>query len=79
MQWHLRKENEVVLSYRWQFQDGRSKGMGPSWLAQSAKGRLKVVGRRQTYKRRKPRQTEASPLGSAHPHAPRVYFPLLAE
>ena len=20
MQWHLRKENEVVLSYRWQFQ-----------------------------------------------------------
>ena len=22
MQWHLRKENEVVLSYRWQFQDG---------------------------------------------------------
>ena len=24
MHWHLRKENEVVLSYRWQFQDGRS-------------------------------------------------------
>ena len=31
MQWHLRKENEVVLSYRWQFQDGRSKGMGTEW------------------------------------------------
>ena len=31
MQWHLRKENEVVLSYRWKFQDGRSKGMGTEW------------------------------------------------
>ena len=31
MQWHLRKENKVVLSYRWQFQDGRSKGMGTEW------------------------------------------------
>ena len=31
MQWHLRKENEVVLSYRLQFQDGRSKGMGTEW------------------------------------------------
>ena len=31
MQWHLRKENEVVLSYRWQFQDGKSKGMGTEW------------------------------------------------
>ena len=31
MQWHLRKENEVVLSYRWQFQDGRSTGMGTEW------------------------------------------------
>ena len=31
MQWHLRKENEVVRSYRWQFQDGRSKGMGTEW------------------------------------------------
>ena len=24
----VRKENEVVLSYRWQFQNGRSKGPG---------------------------------------------------
>ena len=31
MQWHLRKENKVVLSYRWPFQDGRSKGMGTEW------------------------------------------------
>ena len=31
MQWHLRKENEVVLSSRWQFQDGGSKGMGTEW------------------------------------------------
>ena len=27
----MRKENEVVLSYRWKFQDGRSKGMGTEW------------------------------------------------
>ena len=31
MHWHLRKENEVVLSYRWKFQDGGSKGMGTEW------------------------------------------------
>ena len=29
------------------------------------------------YKKRKPRWIEASPLGSAHPHALRVYLPLL--
>ena len=28
MKSHFMKEDEVVLSYRWQFQDGRSKGMG---------------------------------------------------
>ena len=28
MKSHLMKENEVVLTYRWQFQNGRSKGMG---------------------------------------------------
>ena len=27
----MRKENKVVLSYRWPFQDGRSKGMGTEW------------------------------------------------
>ena len=31
MQSHFKKENEVVLSYRWHFQDGRSKGMGTEW------------------------------------------------
>ena len=31
MQSHFKKENEVILSYRWQFQDGRSKGMGTEW------------------------------------------------
>ena len=31
MQSHFKKENEVVLSYRWKFQDGRSKGMGTEW------------------------------------------------
>ena len=28
MKSHFMKENEVVLTYRWQFQDERSKGMG---------------------------------------------------
>ena len=28
MKSHFLKENDVVLSSRWQFQDGRSKGMG---------------------------------------------------
>ena len=28
----MRKENKVVLSYRWPFQDGRSKGMGTEWV-----------------------------------------------
>ena len=28
MKSHFMKEDKVVLSYRWQFQDGRSKGMG---------------------------------------------------
>ena len=28
---HFKKENEVVLSQRWHFQDGRSKGMGTEW------------------------------------------------
>ena len=28
MKSHFMKEKEVVLTYRWQFQDGRSKGMG---------------------------------------------------
>ena len=32
-----------------------------------------------TYKKRKPRHIEAFPLGSARPHASRVYFPLLTE
>ena len=31
MKSHFMKETEVVLSYRWQFQDGRSKGMGTEW------------------------------------------------
>ena len=31
MKSHLMKEKEVVLTYRWQFQDGRSKGMGMEW------------------------------------------------
>ena len=35
------------------------------------------AGRKQMYKRRKPRWIEASPLGLAHPHALRVYLPLL--
>ena len=28
MKSHFMKEKEVVLTYRWQFQDERSKGMG---------------------------------------------------
>ena len=28
MKSHLMKENEVVLTYKWQFQYGRNKGMG---------------------------------------------------
>ena len=28
MKSHFMKENKVVLTYRWQFQDERSKGMG---------------------------------------------------
>ena len=31
MKSHFMKETEVVLSYRRQFQDGRSKGMGTEW------------------------------------------------
>ena len=31
MKSHFMKEDKVVLSYRWQFQDGRSKGMGTVW------------------------------------------------
>ena len=37
------------------------------------------AGRRQMNERRKPRQTEASPLGSACPHTSRMYYPLLAK
>ena len=50
----------------------------PSWLAQFTLGRLKE-GRRQTYEKRKPRWIEASPLGLAHLHTSRLYFPLLAQ
>ena len=32
-----------------------------------------------TYKKRKPRQIEVSPFGSAHPHPARMYYPLLAK
>ena len=52
--------------------------MAPSWLARFASGRLKV-GRRQTCKRRKLRWIEASPLGSACPHALRMYYPLFVK
>ena len=31
MKSHFLKENDVVLYSRWQFQDGRSKGMGTEW------------------------------------------------
>ena len=31
MKSHFLKEHDVVLSSRWQFQDGRSKGMGTEW------------------------------------------------
>ena len=31
MKSHFLKENDVVLSSRWQFQDGRSQGMGTEW------------------------------------------------
>ena len=31
MKLHFMKENEALLSYRWQFQDGRSKGMDTEW------------------------------------------------
>ena len=31
MKSHFLKENDVVLSSRWQFQDGRSKRMGTEW------------------------------------------------
>ena len=31
MKSHFLKENDDVLSSRWQFQDGRSKGMGTEW------------------------------------------------
>ena len=31
MKSHFLKENDVVLSSRWQFEDGRSKGMGTEW------------------------------------------------
>ena len=48
------------------------------WLAKFAWGRL-MGWRIQTCTRRKLRQIEASPLGSAHPHTSRVYYPLLAE
>ena len=48
----------------------------PSWLAQLH--RAGSAGRKQMNKWRKPR-IEASPLGSAHPHALKMYYPLLAE
>ena len=50
----------------------------PSWLVRFAWDRLRGW-RRQTYKKRKPRCMEVSPLGSAHPLSLRVYYPLLAE
>ena len=31
MKSHFLKENDVVLSSRWPFEDGRSKGMGTEW------------------------------------------------
>ena len=49
----------------------------PPWPAQFPQGRLR--GKRQMYKKRKPRWVEASPLGLACSHTSRVYFPLLAE
>ena len=45
----------------------------PIYIGQAQQGGDK------TYKRRKPRQIEASPLGLAHPHASRVYYSLLAK
>ena len=49
----------------------------PSWLPLFTYSRLRVGGRRQVYKNRKPRQIEASPLGSVHPHASKVCFPFV--
>ena len=49
--------------------------MPPSWLAQFMQGRLN--GEDKLYKRKKPIRIEASPLGLAHPHTSRVYYPLL--
>src|SRR5574337_777455 len=42
MKSHFLKENDVVLSSRWQFQDGRSKGMGTEWDKEVG-GRSRVV------------------------------------
>ena len=51
----------------------------PICMGQDQGGRgVVVVVRRQTYKRRKPRRIEGSPLGPAYPQDLRVYFPLLA-
>ena len=47
MQWHLRKENEVVLSSRWQFQDGGSKGMGGATQGATQRKALKFQGSRE--------------------------------
>ena len=50
----------------------RSSGLGQFAKARSAR-------RRQMNKRRRPRWIVAFPVGSAHPHASRVCYPLLAE
>ena len=44
MKSHFLKENDVVLSSRWQFQDGRSKGMGTEWDQTEEPDRLQSVG-----------------------------------
>ena len=45
----------------------------PIYIGQAQEGGDK------TYKKRKPRRIEASPLGPAHPHTSMVYFHLLAK
>ena len=44
MKSHFLKENDVVLSSRWQFQDGRSKGMGTEWDQAPGSPRAGVAG-----------------------------------
>ena len=61
-------EQKKIWGLEWELQMEQTALLASPIYVGQAQG-----GRRQMYKRRKPRQIESSPLGSAHPHTARMF------